>query len=74
MRREIAGGPVLGIAEAAMRAASFPVTGFLVVTTFPRKVVIAEHLVAKYGVNSHCRAVRACDVAVLELDSPHSNA
>lgn len=72
--REIARGPVLGIAEAAMRAASFLATGFSVVTTLPRTVVIAEHLVARYGVGSHCRAVRACDVAVLELDSLHSNA
>lgn len=72
--REIARGPVLGVAEAAMRAASFLATGFSVVTTLSRTVVIAEHLVAKYGVSSHCRAVRACDVAVLELDNPHSNA
>lgn len=72
--REIARGPVLGIAEAAMRAASFLATGFSVVTTLSRTVVIAEHLVAKYGVGSHCRAVRACDIAVLELENPNSDA
>ena len=72
--RELARGPVLGIAEAAMRAASFLATGFSVVTTLARTVVIAEHLVDKYGVRGHCRRVRACDISVLELDNPLSNA
>lgn len=72
--RELARGPVLGIAEAAMRAASFLSTGFSIVTTLARTVVIAEHLVDKYGVRGHCRRVRACDIAVLELDDPQSDA
>ena len=72
--REVARGPVLGIAEAAMRAASFLATGFSIVTTLTRTVVIAEHLVIKYGMQSHCRAVRACDIPVLELDDPGSDA
>jgi allantoin racemase len=72
--REVARGPVLGIAEAAMHAASFLATGFSVVTTLTRTVVIAEHLVDKYGMRGHCRRVRACDIAVLELDDPASDA
>jgi allantoin racemase len=72
--REVARGPVLGIAEAAMRAAAFVATGFSVVTTLRRTVVIAEHLVVKYGLQSHCRSVRASDVAVLELEEPGSDA
>jgi len=72
--REIARGPVLGIAEAAMRAASFLATGFSVVTTLSRTVIIAEHLVTRYGVRSHCRAVRAVDIPVLELENPQSDA
>lgn len=71
--REIARGPVLGIAEAAMRAASFLATGFSVVTTLERTVVIAEHLVVKYGMQSHCRKVRACEIPVLELENPASD-
>lgn len=71
--REIARGPVLGIAEAAMRAASFLATGFSVVTTLERTVVIAEHLVVKYGMQSHCRRVRACEIPVLELENPASD-
>ena len=72
--REIASGPVLGVAEAAMRTACYLATGFSVITTLARTVVIAEHLVDKYGVRSHCRRVRATEIAVLELEDPHSNA
>ncbi len=61
--REIAAGPVLGIAEAAMHAASFVATGFTVVTTLERTRVIAEHLVRNYG----------ADIPVLELEDPKSN-
>lgn len=72
--REIARGPVIGIAEAAMRAASFLSTGFSVVTTLGRTIVIAQHLVHKYGVASHCRAIRASELAVLDLENPQSDA
>jgi allantoin racemase len=72
--REIAAGPVIGIAEAAMRAASFVATGFSVVTTLARTRVIAEHLVAAYGMERACRRVRAIDVPVLGLDDPASHA
>lgn len=71
--RELARGPVLGIAEAAMRAASFLATGFSVVTTLERTVVIADHLVRKYGMDRHCRKVRACEIPVLELDNPDND-
>lgn len=72
--REIASGPVIGIAEAAMHAASFIATGFSIVTTLERTRVIAEQLVRNYGMEHHCRRVRATDIPVLELDSPNSNA
>jgi allantoin racemase len=72
--REIARGPVLGIAEAAMHVASFVATGFSVVTTLERTRVIAEHLVRNYGMEHHCRKVRAIDIPVLELDNPASRA
>ena len=71
--REIATGPVLGIAEAAMHAASFLATGFSIVTTLERTRIIAEHLVRNYGMEHHCRRVRATDIPVLELENPHSN-
>jgi allantoin racemase len=72
--REIAAGPVIGIAEAAMRTASYVATGFSVVTTLARTRVIAEHLVVAYGMERACRRVRAIDVPVLGLDDPASNA
>ena len=72
--REAARGPVLGIAEAAMHAASFLSTGFSVVTTLGRTRIIAEHLLRAYGMEHHCRRVRATELAVLELDDPASDA
>lgn len=72
--REAARGPVLGIAEAAMHAASFLSTGFSVVTTLGRTRIIAEHLLRSYGMEGHCRRVRATELAVLELDDPASDA
>ncbi len=72
--REIAKGPVVGIAEAAMHAASFVATGFSVVTTLTRTCVIARHLVEIYGMARFCRNIRATDLAVLDLDRPGSDA
>ena len=72
--REAARGPVLGIAEAAMHAASFLTTGFSVVTTLGRTRIIAEHLVHAYGMGRHCRRVRATELAVLDLEDPASDA
>ena len=71
--RELSAVPVLGIAEAAMHAASFVATHFSIVTTLSRTKVIAEHLVRNYGMEQHCRKVRAVDVAVLDLDKPEAN-
>lgn len=71
--REITDAPVLGIAEAAMHAATFLATGFSVVTTLERTRIIAEHLVRNYGMEHHCRRVRATDIPVLELENPGSN-
>jgi allantoin racemase len=71
--RELSAVPVLGIAEAAMHAASFVATHFSIVTTLSRTKVIAEHLVRNYGMEHHCRKVRAVDVAVLDLDKPEAN-
>ena len=68
--RELARGPVIGIAEAAFHAASLLATGFSVVTTLTRTCVIAEHLVMQYGFERRCRGIHGTDIAVLELDDP----
>ncbi|MGH6900430.1 MAG: aspartate/glutamate racemase family protein [Geminicoccaceae bacterium] len=72
--REIARGPVLGIAEAAMHAASMVATGFSVVTTLERTRIIAEHLVEAYGMTRFCRKVHATELAVLDLEAETSDA
>jgi allantoin racemase len=72
--RELARGPVIGIAEAAMHAASVLAPGFSVVTTLARTCGMAWHLAERYGMRRFCRNVRATDVAVLDLDRPGSAA
>jgi len=67
--RELACGPVIGIAEAAMHTASFLGRGFSVVTTLSRTMGRAWDLAEQYGMKRFCRNVRACDVAVLALES-----
>lgn len=72
--REIATGPVLGICEAAVKAASMLATSFSVVTTLPRSVPIIEHLIHGYGLSHQCRRVRSAAIPVLALEEPGSNA
>ncbi|GGD52660.1 aspartate/glutamate racemase family protein [Caballeronia grimmiae] len=72
--RELARGPVIGIAEAAMHAASVIAPGFSVVTTLRRTCGMAWHLAERYGMSRFCKNVRATNVAVLELDEPGSAA
>ncbi|MGV9681042.1 aspartate/glutamate racemase family protein [Nocardia sp. NPDC003482] len=68
--RELARGPVIGIAEAAMHAATHLGRGFSVVTTLARTVGQALDLAERYGMQRFCRGVHATDIPVLELDDP----
>ncbi|MCQ0970441.1 aspartate/glutamate racemase family protein [Paracoccus sp. TK19116] len=72
--RELASGPVLGICEAAVKAASMLATSFSVVTTLPRSVPVIEHLIHGYGLSHQCRRVRAASIPVLALEEPGSEA
>ena len=72
--RELASGPVIGICEAGIKAASMIATSFTVITTLSRTVPLLEELVHRYGLSTQCRSVRAADVAVLALEAPGSNA
>ena len=67
--RELARGPVIGIAEAAFHVASLICTRFAVVTTLTRTRIIAEHLERNYGMTELCTSVRCVDIAVLELEA-----
>ncbi|MQY24173.1 aspartate/glutamate racemase family protein [Nocardia macrotermitis] len=68
--RELASGPVLGIAEAAMHTASLLGRGFSIVTTLERTAPHALDLAERYGMSRSCRGVHATDIPVLELDDP----
>lgn len=67
--REVARGPVLGIAEAAMHSASHLGRGFSVVTTLGRTMGRAADLAEHYGMHRFCRGIHACEIAVLDLDA-----
>lgn len=67
--REVAVGPVIGIAEAAMHAASHLGRGFSVVTTLGRTIGRAEDLAERYGMARFCRGYHACEIPVLDLET-----
>ena len=66
--REVASGPVVGIAEAAMHAAAMIGRAFSVVTTLSRTRGRARDLAVRYAPAGACRGVHACDIPVLSLD------
>jgi allantoin racemase len=68
--RELAHGPVVGIAEAAMHAAALVGRRFTVVTTLSRTRARAAELADRYGFHDACIAVRACEIPVLGLEDP----
>jgi allantoin racemase len=72
--REVATGPVIGICEAAMQAASIIATCFSVVTTLTRAIPIIEELALRYGMRDRCRRVHAAGIPVLALEDPASGA
>jgi allantoin racemase len=67
--REIARGPVVGIAEAAMRTAGYLGRRFSVVTTLERTTGHAWDIARQYGVADLCAGMHACDLPVLALDT-----
>jgi allantoin racemase len=72
--RSLASAPVIGIGEAAFHLASLLGHRFGVVTTQSRSIAAIETNLLKYGLASRCAKVRACEVPVLTLDDPASNA
>ena len=67
--RELARGPVVGIAEAGMRTATYLGRSFSVVTTLGRTTGRAWDLAHAYGVAGACRGIHACEIPVLELET-----
>ncbi len=72
--RELATGPVIGIAEAGYHAAAMLGRRFGVVTTLARTTGRARELADRYGFGSLVTEVRACEVPVLALHDPASGA
>jgi allantoin racemase len=72
--RSLASAPVIGIGEAAFHLASLVAHRFTVVTTLSRSIAAIETNLMKYGLATRCARVRACEVPVLALDDPASNA
>jgi allantoin racemase len=72
--RSLASAPVIGIGEAAFHMASMLGHRFVVVTTLSRSIAAIETNLLKYGLAARCAKVRACEVPVLALDDPTSNA
>jgi len=72
--RELARGPVLGIAEAAFHAATMVARRFTVVTSLGRTVGRAHELLDRYGFADACAGVHACEIPVLALEDPASGA
>ncbi len=72
--RSLAHAPVIGIGEAAFHLASMLGHKFSVVTTLSRSIAAIETNLMKYGLAAKCAKVRACEIPVLELDNPASNA
>jgi allantoin racemase len=72
--RSLASAPVIGIGEAAFHLASMLGHRFTVITTLSRSIAAIETNLLKYGLAGRCCGVRACEVPVLSLDDPASNA
>src|SRR6266851_3994610 len=66
--------PVIGIGEAAFHLAAMLGHRFSVVTTLSRSIAAIENNLLKYGLASRCGKVRACELPVLSLDDPASDA
>jgi allantoin racemase len=72
--RCLASAPVIGIGEAAFHVASLVAYRFAVITTLSRSIAAIETNLMKYALAGRCAKVRACEVPVLSLDDPASNA
>jgi allantoin racemase len=72
--RSVASAPVIGIGEAAFHLASMLGHRFSVVTTLSRSIAAIENNLLKYGLAGRCGRVRACELPVLSLDDPASDA
>lgn len=67
--RELATGPVVGVAESALRTAMYLGASYSVVTTLDRTIGRARELTHLYGTHHACAGIHAADIAVLDLET-----
>ena len=67
--RELVSGPVVGIAEAAMRTAGYLGRTFSVVTTLSRVIGHTREIAHRTGVADLCAGVHACEIPVIDLET-----
>jgi len=72
--RELVDVPVVGIAEAAMHAATLAGRSFAVVTTLARTLGRARDLVARYGMDRAAVWLSAAEIPVLDLEDAGAEA
>jgi len=68
--RALVAGPVIGIAESAMRVASMVAARWAIVTTVQPAIAGIEELVQRYEARQACVGVVAAEVDVLALEHP----
>ena len=71
--REMTRAPVVGIAEAAMRMASFVSDGFTIISMPSHALPGMERLVQAYDMKGKCRRIRMLDMPILDLEDDASN-
>lgn len=66
--REVLSGPVIGIGQAAMQAASILGARYSIMTPMQRSVTILENNARRYGLNASLGGVHALNIPVLAIE------
>jgi allantoin racemase len=67
--RELTDAPVVGIGEAAYRAAALVAKRFAVITTLPRSIPALEEAIEREGLTARCTAIVPLNIPVAEQGS-----
>lgn len=70
--RELVAGPVVGIGEAAVLAATSIAKRFAIITTLPRGIPALEDALEHRGLGSRCTAVVPLEIPVADQGSEHA--
>ena len=70
--RELCSGPVLGIGQAAMQAATLLSLRYSILTPMERSVTILDQNARRYGLDVNLRGVHALNLPVLALEESYA--